>query len=70
MAADWQALAQKALDGEAGGREVHLRTLQPLGLYAASSLFAGDYLTTKGQEAAADYQMIEDLGFEIEACAL
>ncbi|MCP3772960.1 biotin synthase BioB [Paenibacillus sp. MZ04-78.2] len=54
----------------AGGREVNLRTLQPLGLYAANSLFVGDYLTTKGQEAAADYQMIEDLGFEIEACAL
>ncbi|MDO3676502.1 biotin synthase BioB [Paenibacillus ehimensis] len=54
----------------AGGREVNLRTLQPLGLYAANSLFVGDYLTTKGQEAAVDYQMIEDLGFEIEACAL
>nr|WP_272942331.1 biotin synthase BioB [Paenibacillus elgii] len=54
----------------AGGREVNLRTLQPLGLYAANSLFVGDYLTTKGQDAAADYQMIEDLGFEIEACAL
>ncbi|PUA36861.1 biotin synthase BioB [Paenibacillus elgii] len=54
----------------AGGREVNLRTLQPLGLYAANSLFVGDYLTTKGQDAAADYQMIEDLGFEIEQCAL
>ncbi|WP_051775064.1 biotin synthase BioB [Paenibacillus tyrfis] len=54
----------------AGGREVNLRTLQPLGLYAANSLFVGDYLTTKGQEAMVDYQMIEDLGFEIEQCAL
>ncbi len=50
----------------AGGREVNLRSLQPLGLYAANSIFVGDYLTTAGQEKAADYQMLEDLGFEIE----
>jgi len=49
----------------AGGREVHLRTLQPLGLYAANSLFVSDYLTTKGQTPQEDYQMIADLGFEI-----
>ncbi len=49
----------------AGGRERHLRTLQPLGLYAANSIFVGDYLTTKGQAPNADYQMITDLGFEI-----
>ncbi len=53
-----------------GGREVNLRSLQPLGLYAANSIFVGDYLTTKGQEAEADHRMIEDLGFEIELCAL
>lgn len=53
-----------------GGREVNLRTLQPLGLYAANSIFIGDYLTTEGQEAAEDHRMIEDLGFEIELCAL
>ena len=35
----------------AGGREVHLRSLQPLGLYAANSIFVGDYLTTPGQAA-------------------
>src|SRR5699024_12845337 len=34
----------------AGGREENLRSLQPLGLYAANSIFVGDYLTTKGQE--------------------
>lgn len=50
----------------AGGREVHLRSLQPLGLYAANSLFIGDYLTTAGQPPEEDYRMIEDLGFEIE----
>ncbi|ALS24205.1 MULTISPECIES: biotin synthase BioB [Paenibacillus] len=54
----------------AGGREVNLRSLQALGLYAANSVFVGDYLTTEGQEATADHKMIEDLGFEIELCAL
>jgi biotin synthase len=49
----------------AGGREIHLRSLQPLGLYAANSMFVGDYLTTKGQAAEEDYRMLEDLGFEI-----
>ena len=49
----------------AGGRELHLRSLQPLGLYAANSIFVGDYLTTKGQPPEVDYKMIEDLGFEI-----
>lgn len=53
-----------------GGREVNLRSLQPLALYAANSVFVGDYLTTEGQEATADHRMIEDLGFEIEICAL
>ncbi|MBB03757.1 MAG: biotin synthase BioB [Planctomyces sp.] len=49
----------------AGGREVHLRTLQPLGLYPANSLFVSDYLTTKGQTASEDFKMLEDLGFEV-----
>ena len=49
----------------AGGREKHLRSLQPLSLYVANSLFVGDYLTTKGQPPKADYEMIRDLGFEI-----
>jgi biotin synthase len=49
----------------AGGREVHLGSLQALALYPANSIFVGDYLTTKGQAAEADYQMIRDLGFEI-----
>jgi len=50
----------------AGGREVNLGSLQPLGLYAANSIFVGDYLTTEGQEENADYLMLRDLGFEIE----
>jgi len=49
----------------AGGRELHLGSLQPLGLYAANSVFVGDYLTTKGQAPAADYKMIEELGFTV-----
>nr|WP_231932958.1 biotin synthase BioB [Botrimarina mediterranea] len=48
----------------AGGRELHLRSLQALGLYMANSVFVGDYLTTAGQTPQADYDMIEDLGFE------
>ncbi len=48
-----------------GGREIHLRSLQPLGLFVANSLFVGDYLTTKGQAPQADYDMIRDLGFEV-----
>ena len=49
----------------AGGRELHLGSLQPLGLYAANSIFVGDYLTTKGQLPEADYRMIEEMGFVI-----
>lgn len=54
----------------AGGREVTLRSLQPLALYAVNSIFVGDYLTTSGQDVALDHRMIEELGFEIEQCAL
>lgn len=50
-----------------GGREVNLRSLQPLGLYAANSVFVGDYLTTAGQEESDDYKMLRDLGFEVES---
>ncbi|HBI03520.1 MAG TPA: biotin synthase BioB, partial [Paenibacillaceae bacterium] len=49
-----------------GGREVNLNTLQPMGLFAANSIFVGDYLTTDGQLVSMDHQMIQDLGFEIE----
>ncbi len=50
----------------AGGREVHLRSLQPLGLYPANSIFIGDYLTTQGQPPSADFAMIRDAGFVLE----
>ncbi|MFD4624811.1 biotin synthase BioB, partial [Streptomyces sp. NPDC058475] len=50
----------------AGGREVHLRTLQPLALHLANSIFLGDYLTSEGQAGKADLEMIADAGFEVE----
>ena len=49
----------------AGGREVNMRSMQALGLYPANSIFVSDYLTTKGQAASADYEMIADMGFEV-----
>jgi biotin synthase len=49
-----------------GGREINLRSLQPLSLYPANSLFVNGYLTTPGQEASETHRMIADMGFEIE----
>ncbi len=49
----------------AGGRELHLGSMQCMGLYAANSIFVGDYLTTEGQLPEADYRMIEEMGFTI-----
>jgi biotin synthase len=48
------------------GREEHIRSLQPLALYAANSIFVSGYLTEPGQEYQEAWQMIQDLGFEIE----
>ncbi|MFC0597768.1 biotin synthase BioB [Streptomyces palmae] len=50
----------------AGGREIHLRTLQPLALHLANSIFLGDYLTSEGQAGKDDLAMIADAGFEVE----
>ncbi|MEV4434986.1 biotin synthase BioB [Streptomyces sp. NPDC049555] len=80
LAKEWNLTPQRALrilamvrfvcpDVEvrlAGGREVHLRSLQPLALHLANSIFLGDYLTSEGQEGRADLAMIEDAGFEVE----
>ncbi|MFI6693777.1 biotin synthase BioB [Streptomyces sp. NPDC050433] len=80
LAGEWNLTPQRALrilamvrfvcpDVEvrlAGGREVHLRTMQPLALHLANSIFLGDYLTTEGQEGKADLDMIADAGFEVE----
>lgn len=50
----------------AGGREVQLRSMQPLALHLANSIFLGDYLTSEGQAGRADLDMIADAGFEVE----
>jgi biotin synthase len=50
----------------AGGREVTLRSMQPLALYAANSLFTNGYLTTPGAQPSDDMVMIQDAGFEPE----
>jgi biotin synthase len=50
----------------AGGREIHLRTLQPLALHIVNSIFLGDYLTSEGQPGQADLDMIADAGFTVE----
>lgn len=50
----------------AGGREIHLRTLQPLASHLANSMFLGDYLTSQGQPGQDDRAMIADAGFVIE----
>ncbi len=50
----------------AGGREHNLRSLQPLSLYPADSVFVNNYLTTPGTPAPEVWGMIEDLGFKIE----
>jgi len=49
----------------AGGREGNLRSLQPLGLYPANSLFVEGYLTTRGDAARETYQMFADAGFTV-----
>lgn len=80
LAGTWQLTPQRALrilamvrwvcpDVEvrlAAGREVHLRSLQPLALHLANSIFLGDYLTSEGQAGQADLDMIADAGFEVE----
>jgi len=48
----------------AAGREVHLRTLQPLALHPANSLFMEGYLLTEGSEAGDTLQMILDAGYK------
>lgn len=49
----------------AAGREHHLRSLQPLALWPADSLFIDGYLLTQGSGGEATFQMIRDAGFRI-----
>jgi len=50
----------------AGGREYHMRSLQPMSMYAANSVFVEGYLTSDGQAPDAALEMIKDLGFDLE----
>ncbi|MBI3602677.1 MAG: biotin synthase BioB [Candidatus Omnitrophica bacterium] len=49
------------------GREGHLRSMEVLALYPASSLFLQGYLNTKGSSNARTLRMIKDAGFEIKS---
>jgi biotin synthase len=50
----------------AGGREFHLRSLQPMALYPANSIFMDGYLNVMGTKQKETLQMILDAGFHIE----
>lgn len=49
----------------AAGREMHLRSMQAMGLHLANSIFLGDYLTAEGQAAEDDLAMLADNGFTV-----
>jgi biotin synthase len=80
LSQEWNLTPQRALrvlamvrfvcpDAEvrlSGGRELHLRSMQPLALHLVNSIFLGDYLTSEGQAGQADLEMIADAGFEVE----
>src|SRR5436305_15347813 len=53
----------------AGGQNIHLRSLQPLGVHIVNSIFLGDYLTSEGQARARDLEMIADAGFTVQGAA-
>jgi biotin synthase len=44
---------------------MHLRSLQAIALHVANSIFLGDYLTSEGQAAEADLELIRDQGFVV-----
>ncbi|MYA28365.1 MAG: biotin synthase BioB, partial [Nitrospira sp. SB0666_bin_27] len=46
-------------------REFNLRSLQPMALYVADSLFVNGYLTTPGDPAREVERMLADMGFEV-----
>ncbi|WP_100443916.1 biotin synthase BioB [Glycomyces xiaoerkulensis] len=46
----------------AAGREAHLRHLQAMALQVVNSIFLGDYLTSEGQAAREDLELIADAG--------
>jgi biotin synthase len=50
----------------AAGREGHIRSLEPLALWPANSLFVEGYLTTRGDTVRETYRMIRDAGFVVK----
>jgi biotin synthase len=51
----------------AAGREYHLKSLEPLCLLPANSIFLDGYLNGRGAERRRTYQMIKDTGFTLES---
>ena len=52
----------------AGGRETGLKSLQPLGLVSGlNGMLIGDYLTTNGQNAGKDLDMLESLNLAYDS---
>ena len=51
----------------AAGREYHLKSLEPLCLLPANSIFLDGYLNGRGAERRRTYQMIRDAGFTLES---
>jgi len=49
----------------AGGREYHLRSMQPMALFIVNSMFINGYLTEGGDGPDVAMHMIEDAGFEV-----
>ena len=52
----------------AGGREYHLRSMQPMALFIVNSMFVNGYLTEGGASPDEAFGMIEDAGFEVVDC--
>ena len=44
---------------------MHLRSLQPLGLYAANPIFLCHYLNTKGPLPQSAYALLRAMGLEV-----
>jgi biotin synthase len=60
-------LNPKAEIRAAAGREVHLRQLQAMAMYAANSLFVDGYLNTEGSNLKDTLQLIKDAGLDIKS---
>ncbi|MEM6332832.1 MAG: biotin synthase BioB [Planctomycetota bacterium] len=53
----------------AAGREHHLRSLEPMALQPANSLFLGGYLNARGAEARKLYGTLRDAGYTLDTTA-